>query len=230
MSRADGIRATYDRVVDEYVQRIFHELDGKPFDRELLDRFAAQTRGTGLIVELGCGPGHVTRYLHERGARVIGVDRSEGMVRRARELSPRIEFHVADMRALPFEAGTVAGMVSFYSIIHFELDALTTVFDEWRRVLAPGAPALVAFHVGDEALHVDDWWGHEVSLDFHFFDAVDVESKLRAAGFDVVEASVRDPYPNVEHPSRRAYLEAVAPSAASRGVVREGRSRCRAQP
>lgn len=97
-------------------------------------------------------------------------------------------------------------------------------------MLAPGAPALVAFHVGDETMHVDNWWGHEVSLDFHFFDAFDVESRLLAAGFNVVEASVRDPYPNVEHPSRRAYLQAVTPGGASRGVVCEGRSRCRAQP
>lgn len=39
------LQDTYDRVADEYVRRIFHELDDKPFDREILSRFARRVRG-----------------------------------------------------------------------------------------------------------------------------------------------------------------------------------------
>jgi hypothetical protein len=38
---AAQLRASYDRVADEYVRRIYDELRHKPFDREWLDRFAA---------------------------------------------------------------------------------------------------------------------------------------------------------------------------------------------
>ncbi|MFS8067706.1 MAG: class I SAM-dependent methyltransferase, partial [Byssovorax sp.] len=54
------IQDTYDRVADEYVRRIFHELDGKPFDREILNRFAQRVRGLGPVHDLGCGPGNST--------------------------------------------------------------------------------------------------------------------------------------------------------------------------
>jgi hypothetical protein len=38
-----SIRESYDRVADEYARKIFNELEHKPLDRALLDRFAAET-------------------------------------------------------------------------------------------------------------------------------------------------------------------------------------------
>ena len=40
-------QTSYDLVTDEYVRRIFDELQHKPLDRKLLDRFAASVRGVG---------------------------------------------------------------------------------------------------------------------------------------------------------------------------------------
>jgi trans-aconitate methyltransferase len=61
------VEDSYDRVAKEYATRIFRELNHKPLDRELLDRFALRVHGIGPVCDLGCGPGHVARYLHERG-------------------------------------------------------------------------------------------------------------------------------------------------------------------
>src|SRR5208282_4768235 len=54
-----SIRESYDRLAEEYARRIFNELQHKPLDRELLDRFAAALAGRGDICDMGCGPGHV---------------------------------------------------------------------------------------------------------------------------------------------------------------------------
>jgi hypothetical protein len=40
---------SYDRLADEYVRRIYNELNDKPLDRELLDRFAAKLRSVGPV-------------------------------------------------------------------------------------------------------------------------------------------------------------------------------------
>ena len=53
-------------------------------DRQLLDRFAASVQDRGPVCDLGCGPGHVARYLSERKVQVCGVDLSPEMVKRAR--------------------------------------------------------------------------------------------------------------------------------------------------
>src|SRR3954453_9047437 len=99
------VQSSYDRVAEEYARRIFGELEHKPFDRQLLDRFAARDEGSGSACDLGCGPGHVARYLHERGVQVIGVDLSPAMLEPARRLNPGIEFQQGNMLSLDIGEG-----------------------------------------------------------------------------------------------------------------------------
>jgi SAM-dependent methyltransferase len=202
----------YDAVVDEYVRQISRELEHKPFDRALLDRFASGIRSNGVVADIGCGPGHVGRYLHERGVRICGLDLSAGMVESARSLNPGIELMHGDMRAISVPDGTWAGIVAFYSIIHIPRDQVLGTLREFARVLEPGAPLLLAFHIGDQVLHLDEWWEQKVSLDFYFFQPTEMREWLVAAGFKVEEVLEREPYAeDVEHQSRRCYISARKP-------------------
>jgi hypothetical protein len=198
------IAASYDAAARGYADALADELDHKPVDRELLDRFAQRVRGT--IVDLGCGPGHVARYLHDRGATAVGIDLSPAMIEIARSLHPQLAFRVGDMTALDEPDAGFAGAALFYSIVHFAPAELPAVFGELARVLAPGGLALVAFHAGDQIVHVDELFGARVDLEFHFHDPDAVARALDAAGLPVIEHTVREPYPEVEYPSRRAYL------------------------
>jgi SAM-dependent methyltransferase len=203
----DPLRDSYDRLASEYSSRIYDELQHKPFDRDLLDRFAEACRGRGRVCDLGCGPGHVARYLGDRGLDVCGMDLSAGMVEQARALNPDLRFEVGDMRALPVEDSAWAGATAFYSLIHIPPAELAATLRELHRVLRNNGHLLVAFHLGEEQLlHLDEMWGVQVSADFFFYDVPLVSRLLVEAGFQIVEALERDPYPDVEHPSRRGYL------------------------
>ncbi|MFY9826467.1 MAG: methyltransferase domain-containing protein [Thermoanaerobaculia bacterium] len=204
------IAASYDSAADAYVEHLYSELEGKPLDRHLLNRFAEEVRGQGLVADAGCGPGHVARYLHDQGVDVLGIDLSPEMIRWAARLNPALRFQVGDMRALDLADAALAGIVAFYSIVHFEPADLPPVLAELRRVLAPGGVLLVAFHVGDHTLHVDDLLGRPVSLDFRFHLPAGVVEALQSVGFKVTESVEREPYPDAEHPSRRCYLFARA--------------------
>jgi hypothetical protein len=54
----DDVARDYDALAAAYTEHVAGELEGKPFDRELLRRFAARV-GEGGVCDLGCGPGHV---------------------------------------------------------------------------------------------------------------------------------------------------------------------------
>jgi SAM-dependent methyltransferase len=209
------VQTSYDRVAEEYVARIFGELEHKPLDRQLLDRFAERVRVIGPACDLGCGPGHVARYLHERGVHVMGIDLSPVMVEAAQRLNPGIEFARGDMRSLPIADGAWGGIVAFYSIIHIPRPEVVTALVEMKRVLRPGGLVLLAFPIGDDVVHLDEWWGQRVSLDFIFFRTEEMSGFFREAGFQIVESVEREPYPGVEHPSRRAYLFAEKPRGES---------------
>ena len=209
---ASRTRESYDELAATYTERIFTELAGKPLDRHLLNRLAEDVRGHGLVADLGCGPGHVARYLHDQGVRMLGIDLSPRMIDSARQRSPDIEFRVGDMRALDLPDGALAGIVAFYSLIHIDEHEMGATLHELRRVLAPGGLLLVAFHIGEETVHRDELWGHTVSLDFRFLMPSPMVARLIEAGFVVLERVEREPYPEVEHPSRRCYLLARSPA------------------
>ncbi|MCA1732617.1 MAG: hypothetical protein LC732_03335 [Acidobacteria bacterium] len=59
-----NIRDSYDSAAEGYADHLFRELEQKPLDRHLLNRFAEATKGAGIVADLGCGPGHVSKYLH----------------------------------------------------------------------------------------------------------------------------------------------------------------------
>ena len=207
-----AIRQSYDQIADEYARRIYHELQGKPFDRELLSRFAGEVSGRGEVCDMGCGPGHVARYLQSVGASVFGLDISSAMVEQARRLNPGIRFQVGDMLALDRANGTLAGIVSFYAIVNIPKQSLPTIFTEMFRVLQARGLLLLTFHIGDEAAHYDELWNRQISMDFFYFQPAEIRSYLEAAGFAVEEVIEREPYaPEVEHQSRRAYIWARKP-------------------
>jgi ubiquinone/menaquinone biosynthesis C-methylase UbiE len=159
-----------------------------------------------LICDVGTGPGHVARYLHERGVKVCGIDLSPEMVIRARRLNPGMEFQCGDMLALDLADNAFAAMTAFYSVVNMPRDKMSVALREMHRVLEPNGLLLLAFHLGDEMLHRDELWGVEISLDFYFFTVEEMSGYLRSAGFDLREVIERDPYPEVEHQSRRAYI------------------------
>jgi SAM-dependent methyltransferase len=198
----------YDPVAEEYAEKFFHELQHKPFDRALLDRFADRVRGLGPVCDLGCGPGQIARYLHERGVDAFGVDLSPAMIEAAQRLNPGIHFEQGNMQALRAADGAWAGIAAFYSIIHIPRESVVSALRELRRVLQPNGLLLLAFHVGDEVVHLDEWWDKPVALDFVFFSLAEMEGYVREAGFVIEEVLERAPYETVEHPSRRGYIVA----------------------
>jgi SAM-dependent methyltransferase len=202
----DQTAESYDRMAEEYASRFFHELDHKPLDRALLNCFAEMLRGKGTVADIGCGPGHLARHLHDCGLETVGIDLSPGMVEMARRLNPGLIYKEGDMRALDAEEGSWAGIAAFYSIIHVRPGGIPCVLAEFHRVLQSEGLLLIAFHVGDECIHRDEWWGQSISLDFQFFRASALERQLEEAGFTVEVRIEREPNPEVEHPSRRGYF------------------------
>jgi SAM-dependent methyltransferase len=202
-----SIRKSYDQLSDEYARRLFNELQNKPLDRQLLGRFAVETAGRGKVCDIGCGPGQVARYLHDAGADVFGLDISPGMLESARQLSPNIGFEEGNMMALDLGNGTLAGIAAFYAVVNISEGSLPLVFREMERVLQVGGLLLLAFHIGEEVLQVQELWGQPISMNFFLFQTIVIQQHLEAAGLRVKEVIEREPYtPAVEHQSRRAYI------------------------
>lgn len=207
------LQATYDRLAERYAETFFDELSRKPFDRALLDAFADQVRATGTpgeVWDLGCGPGHVGRYLADRGLEVCGLDLSEQMVAVARRLNPGMRFVQGSMLALPVADGALAGSVSFCTLHHFARECVVDALREFHRALRPGGRLLLAFHGGEGELFADQMLDMPVSIHATLLGGAEMAEYARQAGFAGIEVPERAPYP-FEHQTQRVYLLATKP-------------------
>ena len=104
----------YNRTAREYAAEFLNELDGKPFDRSLLDRFAAMLPDNGRVYDFGCGSGQTTAYLARGGRlRLTGLDFAREAVLLARQNFPGLEFEVDDMLASKMPPASADGILAF---------------------------------------------------------------------------------------------------------------------
>ena len=134
------------------------------------------------------------------------------MVLHAQQLNPELSFMQGNMRSLGVSDSVLGGIVAFYSIIHIPRDEVVSVLREFKRVLRPGGALLLAFHIGQEIIHLDEWWDQPVALDFVFFQPGEMTKSLTTAGLEIEVVVERTPYIHAEHPSRRAYICAGKPT------------------
>jgi ubiquinone/menaquinone biosynthesis C-methylase UbiE len=92
-----------------------------------------------LILDVGCGKGRFARRLRERGAQVIGLDASAGMLQSAGDL-PRVR---ATARRLPFGQASFDGAIAVEIFEHLAAESVDSVCGEVARVLKPGGTFVV---------------------------------------------------------------------------------------
>jgi len=207
MQPEQNIIHCYDSTATQYADKFFHELKSKHMDRVLLQAFANENRGKGKMIDLGCGPGQTTVFLSSCGVTdIVGVDISPIMVRRARALSPQLEFETGNMLQFSYPDGMFGSAVAFYAIVHFDEAQLSIALSEIKRVLKSKGQFLFSFHVGTEMIHHDTFLDQPVNIDFYFWDTNKVIEMAKEAGFTLIDVVERRPYADVEYPSLRAYV------------------------
>jgi len=91
-------------------------------------------------LDVGCGEGHNTRLLAERGARMTGIDISPAFVRHARQVEEAhalgIRYEVASAVELPFEGASFDFATAFMSLM--DIPETERVLAEIFQVLRPG--------------------------------------------------------------------------------------------
>ena len=185
-------RTSYDTVAASYADQVRTLLAESPYERAMLALFAdlVHAAGGGPVADVGCGPGRITAHLRTLDVDAFGIDLSPGMIEVARRDHPGLRFEVGSMTDLALPDDSLAGLVAWYSLIHIPDDDVASVFAHFRRVLRPGAPLLLSFHVGDDSrLKTEGYGGHPMKVHVHRRQPAQLAAWLHEAGF-TIEAQI----------------------------------------
>lgn len=101
------------------------------------------------LLDIASGPGYVAAAAFQRGCKVTGVDFSEAMVAKAKELHPQIEFRQGDAESLAFADSQFETAVMNFGILH--LAQPEKALSEAFRVIRSGGK--FAFAVWEKPEH-----------------------------------------------------------------------------
>jgi len=205
------IEKVYDRIAVQYARAFAGEHEKKPKDQEILQRFSREIGKRKPVWDLGCGPGQTVRYLKNMGVGISGLDLSEKLLYQAKAMNPDVLFRKGNILDLDFPDDSIAGAVAFYAIVHFTRDQVRKAFREVYRVLEPDGLFLLAYHIGDKTIHLEEFQGCGINIDFFFFPSEFITRCLVDCGFGGIEVVEREPYPDIEYESRRGYAFAGKP-------------------
>jgi len=144
-SEYDETHDLWNRVADDWRIQVGEDGDGNRLlnSDPVLWQFAGNVNGL-VVLDAGCGTGYLSKKLHDRGARVIGIDFAERMIGIARTHNPDLDFRVdscAELRTLDDEYFDL--LIANYVLM--DTPDLHGTLHAFHRVLKPHGVAVLVF-------------------------------------------------------------------------------------
>ncbi|TNB72359.1 class I SAM-dependent methyltransferase [Arthrobacter sp. BB-1] len=178
------VQAAYSSRAAEYIARFGDVESAHPADRQLIAKWAGAV--VGPVLDVGCGPGHWTKFLADRGAVVEGIDLVPAFIEQAKVRFPGIPFRVASLTSLGAPAGAAAGILAWYSLIHLEPNEVPPVLQELARSLTSGGDLLVGLFESPEIQR----FSHAITPAYSW-PVKGVTKLLESTGFETVSIERR---------------------------------------
>lgn len=196
----EHVRSAYGVVADQYVELFADTAATHADDLALITRHLSIR--PGAVLDVGCGPGHLTAFLCAQGVDAAGLDLVPEFLDHARASNPGGRYELGSMDDLPVPDGALAGALAWYSLIHVPPDDLDRVLVELRRAMAAGATLVTGFFDGEEVAAFD----HQV-VTAYAWPVDEFAERLARAGFSEVDRERRS---GVAEPGRRSHAAVVA--------------------
>jgi SAM-dependent methyltransferase len=178
------VRQAYAGVADLYIGLFGSSQQVDADDLAFIERHLSIR--PGRVLDVGCGPGHITGHLRSRGVDAAGIDMVPEFIAHAKAAHPSGEYRLGSMADLEVADHSVAGILAWFSLIHLPPQELDGILAEFRRALAPAGTLVVGFFDSDEVEAFD----HKVVTAYRW-PVDELAERLTRAGFTEVERERR---------------------------------------
>lgn len=176
----EHVRQAYASVADLYIELFGASGKVHPDDLAFIERHLGGR--PGAVLDLGCGPGHLTDHLRTLGVDATGIDLVPEFIDHARATHPNGRYELGSLERLAVADHSVAGILAWFSLIHLPPRDLDRVLVEFRRATAPAGMLVLGFVDGAEVSAFD----HKVVTAYRW-PVDEFSERLARAGFTEVD-------------------------------------------
>ena len=185
--KRENVKRDYDLIAEQYSNEFGVSLE----DKDLIEKFQSQLKLGARVVDLGGGPGQVTKYLIDNGYDAVCYDFSKEMMKNALRLYPGLPYILDDIVNLKnhFSNDNIDGIVALYSLFHIPKEELKKLFRNINSVLKDNGIFLFSFQLGNEEKMVDEPYLKENGKDVLYMNYItkeEVHSLLKDADFEII--------------------------------------------
>lgn len=186
------LKDTYNKIAKDWDQE--HQTDD--WWIEGTDKFVSLLKSGDLVLDVGCGAGTKSKYLHDKGLRVLGIDLAEKFVEIARRKVPEAEFEVLDMQDVGKLEKDFDGIFSQASLLHIAKKDAIEVLRKLVSKLKPGGYLYVAVkekRLGgvEEEVKIENDYGYEYKRFFSYYTLEELKEYMRQLGMELCDSGTK---------------------------------------
>ncbi len=178
---------TYNKIAKKYDEEYGNDLSDAPY----IDLFLSYIKGN-KILDIGCGPGTLSKYIADKGYKVDAIDYSEEMIKIAKNKVKNVDFFQMDMRNITIEK-KYNGIMLAYSLFHISKQDVRESLLKYHDILEDDGIMLIILQEGIGEEFVKENLNTELKKFINYYSFDEIEQVLNDRNFKVIEKNRKKP-------------------------------------
>ncbi len=192
--KSNSVIKVFDSMANEYVA-YFGE------DWEFIDeikKFASHLKENSTVLDLGCGSGYITNYLHKLNLNAIGIDFSQEMIKIAKQKYLESKFLCTDFSDVKqhFEENSVDGLIAIYSLYFIPKEKFESVLKSLSKILKSNGEFLFVTQIGNGEKYITTPLMEDNNIDdkiyVNYYNKEELEKILNRNNFSIEYITAKD--------------------------------------
>src|SRR3989344_6092830 len=180
------LRETYNKIAEDWHKD--HKQDN--WWVEGTNEFISFLKPNSLVLDAGCGAGTKSKYLIDRGLKVVGIDFSDKLIEIAKREAPSGNFFVMDINEADKLKENFDGIFAQAVLLHIQKKDAEKTLNKLLGVLKPGGYLYIAvkekkFGGADEEIKTENDYGYPYERFFSYFTLDEIKNLMIELGLAI---------------------------------------------